>query len=97
MFTIRNFSYEIAALLPGQCYNFTYSLLELVACRENVIDEIMENVVGSSYDIIVNDNPITRTVTFKRLERSLTHAQTYVSPDRRHLFTYDGMYYHRNK
>lgn len=51
------------------------------------LDDIMEQVVGSSYDIEVKTCPIAGDVSFHRLAEPLPRDyRTYVSSDRRHLY-----------
>lgn len=61
-------------------------------------DRIMENIVGSAYEFVARDRPMTGNVVFERLRTPLSdddERQTYVSPDRRDRFRRDGDYWVR--
>lgn len=80
--------HEISNIMPMQ-------LVGHFGPEWNVIDQIMEKVVGSAYSIYVWDDPRTGDVTFHRLNEPLkANRRTYVSPDRREHFTrdFDGYY-----
>lgn len=95
MKTLREIAKEIGGLPSGSWYTVRTSDL-IRAKREmcgsivepwTAVDEIMEQIVGSAYEIQVVDEPSAHTVTFKKLIWPLQSGQrTYVSPDRRHLF-----------
>lgn len=74
-------SARVSALKPGE----TLELLEYEV--NGTLDDIMENVVGSAYSIIITEIPWKRAVQFKRLLKPLDgDLRTFVSKDRRHLF-----------
>lgn len=63
--------------------------------RFTLYDNILESIAGSAYEFGYEINPVTRAVTFFRLEKPLDDGRlSYVSPDRRHFYTFDGRIYH---
>src|SRR5262245_26354129 len=96
---IRN---KVAGLRPGQRITFTalvmleaeprglFSLLREIG---RPADRVLDNIIGSAYEYGYFDNPEDRSTTFYRLPQPLPSdgpSRTYVSPDRRHHYTYDG-------
>ena len=58
------------------------------------VDRIMENIVGSSYEILTTTDPITQNVMFYRLENPLKDDRlAYVSPDRREHYRKHGLFW----
>lgn len=58
----------------------------------------MENVIGSAYSIVFNDEGRKDYVEFHRIKEPLTGEdgrRTFVSPDRREQYphTFDGTFY----
>ena len=45
-------------------------------------ERVMENIIGSSYNFLMWENPETGDVTFEHLEKE-SKERTYQSPDRR--------------
>ena len=59
-------------------------------------DNVLEGIVGSAYEYGYFRRPQDRVVTFFRLKEPLTDGSlSYVSPDRRQHFSYDGAIYRR--
>lgn len=100
---------EVERLSPGQCITISRfvlmdirstSFFDLFGSSFDPVDRIMENVVGSSYSIQVHRNDMKRTVTFERLKKPLdpnSGILTYVSPDRRDYYNFNGMFWIRNQ
>jgi len=94
---------KVSALKPGMA--ITVSAVELKTIHPmplvgvlgplwHGVDQIMEKVIGSSYEIRVTNDLMTGNVTFFRLNESLKDGRrTWVSPDRRDLFRRDLMGY----
>lgn len=91
---------RIAMLEPGECLAVCLEGLRMVVPQAHLkgplgpgwtpVDQIMERVCGSSFNILVAEDHITRVVTFQKLTRHearrLGIRRTYVAPDRRHLY-----------
>lgn len=60
------------------------------------VESILENIIGSAYEFSFVEDHQNGTVTFKRRKEPLKggRLRTYVSPDRRHLFSQrpDGLW-----
>lgn len=68
-----------------------YDVLAFLNQPTSPVDQIMEQVVGSSYSIEYHVDLPTGNVTFKRLDYELPDGErTYVSPDRRHMYKQVG-------
>ncbi len=81
---------QIEQLAPGQ--HITIDFHALGGWRP---EELMQSTIGSAYRILSRVDERTRSVTFWRLEEDLTDGRkTYVDEDRRHLYDFDGQYYH---
>lgn len=89
----------VKSLLPGQSVQVNLRELEwdFPYRRHNGAvftppDNLLESVVGSSYEYGYSVNFMDRTVTFFRLEKPLEQdgVFSYVSPDRRHHYRFDG-------
>src|SRR5687768_2560380 len=53
---------------------------------------VMEQILGAAYEFRHWVDPQSGNVFFERLEAPLKDGRrTYVSPDRRHLFEFDGL------
>lgn len=61
-------------------------------------DNLLENIIGSAFEYGYSISPQDRTVTFFRLDKPIEKfdTYTYVSPDRRKYYRFDGKLYHRN-
>lgn len=56
----------------------------------DVVDRAFQKIVGASYEYFYFHNPDTRNIAIIRLREPLTDGRrSWVSPDRRHLFTFD--------
>ncbi len=58
----------------------------------SALDWFMEGIVGSAWTIVPHIDPVRQTVAFRRLPEESEHP-TYVSPNRRHLYSFDGTFY----
>lgn len=65
----------------------------LIGFYTNPVDAIMEKVVGSSYLILVLEDPKSRDVTFRRIDELPDNLRTWVSADRRDLYRRSGPYF----
>ena len=92
---------EVQRLKPGESINYSRDVLSLLPERYykfytfTAIEQIMGNVVGSSYNTIVRDYPMNDYVIFTRLAYKLPEGvQTFVDPDRRDYYIKrpDGFY-----
>ena len=61
-------------------------------------DCLLENIIGSAFEYGHYPNPVDRTVVFFRLEKPIEKFDTfsYIAPDRRQNYSYDGSLYRRN-
>lgn len=106
---LQCFVREVERIPPGQCITISRfalmdirsaSVFDLFGSSFDPVDRIMENVIGSSYSIVVHRNDMKRTVTFERLKEPLDPSSgmlTYVSPDRRDYYNFNGMFWIRNQ
>lgn len=97
---------EVSALNPGEALTIAASELARVAplhyngATWSSVDRILENVIGSAYEIVTHQDPMTRNVTFYRLAEDQAKAlvasggRTFVSPDRRDRFECRGAYFY---
>lgn len=92
----------VESLRPGERCVITRSILFEIGNRHlsglmgplwSPVDCIMENVVGSSYRILVRENALDGSATFTRLEKELEDKLTYVSPDRRQMYVKQGDFF----
>lgn len=57
-------------------------------------ERVLENVIGSSYEFQIVESPDSRNVEIHRLSCPLDDGRrTYVSPDRRHHYNFDGQFF----
>lgn len=87
-----------ARLLPGTCLEFDQnefgisSPIDLTGTGHQwtTADRILEKIPGSAFEYYYEVLPMSSNIRFHRLDKPLTDdRRTYVSPDRRHLFTQD--------
>lgn len=93
--TLRWITSEVSRLKPRESITINRNLLGKVHAMPpwTPPERVMENVIGSSYDIVMDATPYG-DVRYTRLQKPLADGRrTYVSPDRRHYFTFDGMYW----
>lgn len=96
----------VRRLGPGQRVNFSREILYegsrqglehfMSPSGQTTADLVLENIVGSAYEYGYFEPPDLpgRDITFYRLERPLKDGRrTYVSPDRREHFHFDGLFY----
>ena len=86
---------EVRSLAPGQRVTIPRHRLELSAqsyecagATFNPADQIMEKIIGASYEYGYREEFMMRAITFYRLEEPLDvpdYPRTYVSPDRRQM------------
>jgi len=90
---MRDIAQQINAMPKGMCLevsNFTLGkigsaqLVGFFGPTWKAEEWIMENVIGSSWNIEMTKNPMSGNVTFSRLEKEST-TRLYTSPDRRNL------------
>lgn len=80
---------EVSRLQPGESLTISGLVLRDIETISGwtVADSIMENIIGSAYDIAYSENPATQDIMFSRLNKPKNDGlRTYVSPDRRHWF-----------
>ncbi len=97
---------EVSALKRGEAITIAASALADVAPLQHngaswsAVERILENVVGSAYEIFTYEDPMTRNVIFYRLTEEDVKAlvsdggRTFVSPDRRDRFERRGAYFY---
>ncbi len=81
----------VASIPPGESLEVDRQELGEIPCLEHngalftPPDRILENIVGSAYEFSYWEDPVKRTVTFRRLATPvpIDAELTYVSPDRR--------------
>ena len=101
---------QVSRLRPGECITFDRQLLDEIGSSQlagvfrpswSPVDRIMENVIGSSYEIITREHPYSGDITFHKLEKPLEgdNRRTYVSPDHleRGYFQKNGDFFVRVK
>src|SRR5258708_2779873 len=97
----RELARLIAELKPGQQTRISRFLMRDIEPIASLYDQwssadsIMENIVGSAYEFRYWEDLMSGDTVFERLRKPLDdNLRTYVSPDRRHLFTKrpDGFY-----
>jgi hypothetical protein len=89
--------YIVAQLQPGQAVDIDLAYYDNHGLPGwSKVDHIMENILGSAHSIVAEEmvNPQEPTIArFSRLDSTSSERlrkanfRTYVSPDRRHLFT----------
>lgn len=84
---------KVTSLQPGQRID-----VDAHFCRD-MEDHVMEGIMGSAYEYGYTRLPERDIVRFWRLKKPLkteSGLRTYVSPDRRHFYDFDGRFYRRN-
>ncbi len=103
MRTIYEIAREISRIPPGDCYCVDeFDRIGLtgggsIFKPRSVPEAIMENIVGSSYEFVFWEDPMTQKLVFRRLRTPIPESarlRTFVSADRRQHFTQrpDGLW-----
>lgn len=86
---LRHLRQAVSRLNPGERIE-----IDLRLCRGippdgfSIADWVLEGIVGSSYEFLYYENFRNRNTVFERLPQPLENdLVSYISPDRRHLFT----------
>lgn len=96
---------QVRQLQPGQEIRVSDLLLkEIHGMNYNgaifsPADIVLGGIIGSAYEFGYREDYATRSIVFFRLEKPLTDGrQTFVDPDRRDWYAYDGTFYtHKNE
>lgn len=96
MLSPRDLALELRKLKVGEAITVSRCTLELmvpIGPDFTAVDSIMENVIGSAFTMTATRDERTGDVTFRRCKEQ-PELRTYVSPDRRYLFSQrrDGLW-----